>query len=287
MERWVVESISEYINIYNGNGDLECYRFKKKEMYNELVDFLTKGMDNDITTLGDYYRFFLANVYIYVKELKNVELGFNLAKEVADRGNDKAQVLVAKMLEEGKGVKKNEEESFKYYKLAAAKDNMDAIAKVKSHYSYGISDEDQKEYQYWLEKSAELGDYNDLHTIILNYKFQENYEKVYELCVSLINKVTLNEKYYNYSPAFKGALIMLSEMYIKGLGTEKNTLKGLNILETLAKDDGSACEMLGFMYLDGDGVDKDYDKAIEYLKKAAKDYCYTAQNKLEELGIEY
>ncbi len=288
MERYVVDNLLEYIDIYNGDGDLECYRFKKKEMYNELVEYLTNGMKDDETSLGDYYRFFLANVYLYVKELKNLELGFKLAKEVADRDNTIAQVLVGNLYEEGIGVKKNMDEAYKYYKLAADKCNSDAIDKMKLKYMYSCEEADQKEYNYWLQKSAEAGDLNDLNTIILGYKFNNEYDKVYKLCLELINKCVRTQKYYNYSIAFKSALRILGELYIKGLGVEKNVSKGLNILENLANsNDTTAISMLGFMYIDGDGLDKDFDKGVKYLKIAAKEYDYTAQNKLEELGIKY
>lgn len=288
MERYVVDNLLEYIDIYNGDGDLECYRLKKKEMYNELVEYLTNGMKDDETSLGDYYRFFLANVYLYVKELKNLELGFKLAKEVADRDNTIAQVLVGNLYEDGKGVKKNMDEAYKYYKLAADKGSSDAIDKMKLKYMYSCEEADQKEYNYWLQKSAEAGDLNDLNTIILGYKFNNEYDKVYKLCLELINKCARTQKYYNYSIAFKSSLRILGELYIKGLGVEKNVSKGLNILENLANsNDTTAISMLGFMYIDGDGLDKDFDKGVKYLKIAAKEYDYTAQNKLEELGIKY
>ena len=288
MERWIVETICEFEDIYNSASDLECYRFKKKESYNELVKYLEKGMENDTTSLGDYYRFFLANVYLYVKELKNLALGFNLAKEVADRGNLKAQLLVGNLYEEGKGVKKNLTEAYKYYRLAAEKDDRDAVHKMKLKYLYYENDEEEKEFRYWVKKSASLGDLNDLNSIIVNYKMEENYEKVYELCIDLINKAALNKDYYNYNLGFRGTLQILAELYIKGLGIEKNIEKGLNILEMLANsNDTTAQETLGFMYLDGDGVDKDSEKGIYWLKIAAKDYGYDARARLEELGIEY
>ena len=180
------------------------------------------------------------------------------------------------------------DEAYKYYKLAADKGSSDAIDKMKLKYMYSCEEADQKEYNYWLQKSAEAGDLNDLNTIILGYKFNNEYDKVYKLCLELINKCARTQKYYNYSIAFKSALRILGELYIKGLGVEKNVSKGLNILENLANsNDTTAISMLGFMYIDGDGLDKDFDKGVKYLKIAAKEYDYTAQNKLEELGIKY
>jgi TPR repeat protein len=63
----------------------------------------------------------------------------------------------------------------------------------------------------------------------------------------------------------------LSYLYFNGIGTEKNSNKGLLWLQKAAKSgDGRACLDLGMMYLSGKNVKQDFKKALKWLKLASK-----------------
>ena len=67
------------------------------------------------------------------------------------------------------------------------------------------------------------------------------------------------------------ALIQLGECYLKGLGTEQDVEKGLELVKKGAEDENDfAMFLYGECLERGIGIDVDFDQAVELYKKAAE-----------------
>lgn len=97
-----------------------------------------------------------------------------------------------------------------------------------------------------------------------------NYKNAYDL-------YTLAQQRGNFY-----ANALLSELYFKGRGAQKNQEKGLDLLKDVDNVDPIAAYKLSFYYL----TKKDYSEVIELLEFAARNNVKEAQQKLSEIYAE-
>jgi len=91
---------------------------------------------------------------------------------LAEEGNAKAQAIVGKMYQDGRGVEQNPEEADKWYRRAAEQGLMKAQIRLGINYFFGDAvKKDHVEAFKWFLKSAEQGD------ILSQYYVAKMYEK--------------------------------------------------------------------------------------------------------------
>jgi uncharacterized protein len=77
------------------------------------------------------------------------------------------------------------------------------------------------------------------------------------------------------------AQLMLSYMYIEGLGVSINYIEAMNWLQKAAQQqDADAQLAIGLLYLNGLGVETDVKQAIDWMQKAAKQHNAMAEYNL-------
>jgi len=223
-------------------------------------------------------------------ESGNYEDSFKILKELADKGDVRAQRNLAIFYYNGKGVKQDFSEALKWFNKAdnteylivkEKADKGNVVAQYELYFFYkdgkGVK-QDNVEAIKWLEKSVE-GGYLKAKELLGEVYFEgkivkQNYEKAFKIFEDIANRY-IGEKYIISNSRSK-----IGEMYQKGLGVKQDYIKAVYWYE---KSDISieSSQNLGDMYYYGTGVKQDYKKAIETYKKV--DSCHNYYN----LGIMY
>lgn len=243
-----------------------------------------KGVDQDInkaiklyeevaTTKNDFtqkaqYALALCYEKGKVSEVANqLQLAFHWLKKAADTGHTEAQFKVAKCYENGKGVDKNLNESFKYNKILADQGKAGAQLKVGIFYDEGTGVAENKKMaaEYYL-KSA-----NQKNLTAQCYRawcceeglgVAQNFEEAFKWYEAAVNNNQQSK--WNWKDFEEGI--------------DRSILE-----QALAR----AKYKMGFFYKRGLIVAKDTEKAIQYLEMAVKEGQSDAQNELAaccELG---
>ena len=134
----------------------------------------------------------------------------------------------------------------------------------KAIYWYGKAAEHKSEYRGWV-----------LYRLARCYKDSRgknrDYKKAYEMLRALAeidcSKITL----YEEAEFTADAAVSLAYCYYKGIGTDQNVEKAIDIWKEYAeKSDETACHNLGVEYLSGKYLKRDYEKAFYWTKKAVE-----------------
>lgn len=174
----------------------------------------------------------------------------------------------------GIGVKKSNEEAFKYFKISAEKGCEKAIIKIASWYKHGVYVKaNPYEAINWYKKSAEKFNSEALASIV----------EIYEKGIGIEA---------DYKRAFEGAKLLreasvvdgnlkLAYYYLEGIGTKINIPKAEKIIEeTMELDDGKTLNFLG--ELAECGIYKNGEtKAITYYLQAIESGCIEAKYNIE------
>ena len=130
--------------------------------------------------------------------------------KVAEHGDTFAQLYLAEIYHDGKGVEKNFEEYLKWYKMVAEDGDSEAIYHLGYMYYYGDEvEQNYNEAYYWFNKD----DFRYLpHYICADMYFYV--DKDYKTAFRLY-KASLEQDWYEEA-AYK-----IGEMYFYGLGVEK------------------------------------------------------------------
>ncbi|MDO4857553.1 MAG: hypothetical protein Q4A17_06390 [Thermoguttaceae bacterium] len=181
---------------------------------------------------------------------------FTEIKKLAEAGDAEMQFELSRCYSRGTGVEENEAESNKWLLKSAENDFPKACAKLGFH---SFLDQNYSDAKKWLLKAIELG----------------------APVVALLGAVYENED--NYTEAVKwyqkgvdkddeAAQCELGRCYLLGIGVEKNTAKGLDLLKKSASQEYKhAYALLGLTYEMGRDIEKDLKKAIEYYELASKE----------------
>lgn len=239
---------------------------------------------------------------------KDYANAYNWYKLAAEHGLDAAQWRLSDMLAQGLGTEKNVEQAIMWREKAANQGNvlyqfmmgaMYSLGGMSDYSSYFYPDafhykveipKDNEKANYWLrlfstqpltrctqegitleEEIHDNGFYQDVITSLVESLFAEN--------------KTEKAIYWLQRDGEKGAadaLCRLGELYLEGIGIEKNYTKAKELLEKAEANEDEhkvysytylnnrVKANLGVIYRDGLGVDKDIDKAKAYLTSAAE-----------------
>ena len=105
-------------------------------------------------------------------------------RRAAEQGNDLAQVNLAVMIAQGRGVPKNDAEAVKWYRLAAEQGNAKAQSNIgaMTEYGRGVPKNDAesvKWYQRAAQQGEEIGQYNLAMMLIKGRGVPQSDEKAY------------------------------------------------------------------------------------------------------------
>jgi TPR repeat protein len=203
-----------------------------------------------------------------------------LYKFAADQGNAEAQVSLALMYENGRGVEMNDKEAARLYKLAADQGNATAQANLGVYFRDGrggLRTSDQEAARLFNLASNQGNQFGQIN-LGLFYEFgragllknDEEAARLYKLAADKGNGL---------------ARVNLALMYELGRGVEKDDEKAARLYKLAAdKGNGLAQANLGLMYENGRGVSKNDQEAARLYKLAAEQGNATAQ---ANLGLMY
>ncbi len=163
------------------------------------------------------------------------------------------------------GVKKDEEKAFKYYSMAADKDDIIALNNLGSLYYSGIGTEKNiPEATRLFEKATQLGNYESGVNLAFIYLTQSATldASMRSTIVRLFNQAAEADNIT--------AQYMMGMIYYNGFGIAKNDVKAFNYIKQAARDYDEAQYKLAQMYINAEGTTRNYKKGIENFSKAAK-----------------
>ena len=177
----------------------------------------------------------------------------------------------------GRGVEKNDQKAFEYFKISAEFGVTNAQCALGYRYENGQGTKKDLDSAFvWYKIAAGLG--SDLGQTNLGYMYLNGYgtEKNYDQALYWFRKATEQ----NYARA----QCNLGYMYYKGYGVDKDLIQA-NFWYKKAADQGNAQAQynLGLNYEYGEGVEKNTNEAILWYQKAADNNFEGAKNALARL----
>lgn len=310
--QWMMISDEDWCkeNAEKGNAIAEFgMGFRNDDALNEAYDKIPWEMNSDEAVEGrnkDY-----ANAY-------------NWYKLAAEHGLDAAQWRLSDMLAQGLGTEKNVEQAIMWREKAANQGNVLYQFMMGAMYSLGgMSDyssyfyPDAFHYKVEIPKDNEKANYwlRLFSTQPLTRVTQEGIsleEQIYDngfyqdVITSLVESLIAENKmqkaiYWLQRDCEKGAadaLCRLGELYMDGIGIEKNYTKARELLEKAEAHEGDqkvyfynnlksrVKANLGIIYRDGLGVEKDSNKAKSYLTSSAENGDHKGRYELALLYLQ-
>lgn len=290
----------------------ETFKSINNEHLNEMI--ILKGNElinankntKSILSIAHYYSkidsvFLYANMLLFSNDDNDKEKGVSYLKKGIELGDCKSMLRYGLMLQEGKEIPMNKEESLKYIKMAADKQNVAAIGYYGRFLYNGLGKikPNQEEGVKYLKLAADKNDPESmtLYGLILragkvvpmNKKEAVKYFKMAVNC-------NYPKGYYFYGIAlFQGdgipknikeaikiwkkgielndsdCAIAYSEILLEGNGIQQNKKDGLQIQKKFAdKCDKIASFRYAEHLLNGDGIQKDNNGAIKYFTISAE-----------------
>jgi uncharacterized protein len=252
----------------------------------------------------------------------NDEMGFVWTHKSAELYYAPAQYALGKIYEEGGlGQARNAEQAVLWIRRAATRGHCDAQFTLGNYYhqGFGVKAEIQKALEWYL-RAADQGSIQSQLLIARNFDAWSGYLPDDKVALDYLRKMAkqgdsesqLNLGVYyrdrdsgkqNLDEAVKwlelsggqgniAANKLLAHHYLKGLGTEKDERKAVQLYISMANAEDSECqEMLGCLYAGEDAVEMDLQKSAEWYVRAAKNGRVQSQIKCifiygKGLGVE-
>jgi len=249
---------------------------------------------------------------------ENYEDAFNCFMKFAEKGNEKAQCIVAIYYEGGFGVRKDEKAAYDWYLKSANNGNSEAQFSIGMYYNDGIYVQNSaREADLWLEKAANNGHKTAQYFMGMKYQYSTEQDDISRAIMFFTSACNNGEA---------DACMELGEMYELGpLTPEKNyPLKALDCYLKAAKlgnpthqyklakmyypsiwedipDNPVQCAkwmlkaaqqghsdaqlQMGILYASGVGVNKDLDSAKYWLRRALEQGNSEASKALSTYGL--
>ena len=154
---------------------------------------------------------------LHAAQSGNYEKALPLLNNAAKQKNSMANVVLGLMYKNGKGVKQNPKEAYKYFLKAAQLNDADGQFNLANMYEFGLGiDKDEKEAKNWYQQSATQGYADAQLRLGLIYKYGQGIEQNYKLA-----------KKWFLAAALQGdpdAQFMLGLAFLNGQGVEKDQI---------------------------------------------------------------
>lgn len=203
---------------------------------------------------------------------------FDVLIEKAERGDASAQFQVGLMYLTGKGIARNDNSAFKWFKTAAEQGNCYAQSNLGYCYRYGLGvTANYGEALKWYRTAANSGSDRAFLNVGLCMLNGIGTKKNISEAVAWLKKA-----------AEKGnadAQYMLGSIYQKGDGVDKDTREAIKWYRKAAdQGNDNAQYNLGCIYYKGDGVEQDRDEGMRLFESAAANGNEYAQRVLSDLN---
>lgn len=258
--------------------------FGCKENHKEAYKWLKKALlgDSDsqnwLSELGSYLfahagAYDLGRMYEKEGDAENALRYYNKAATFEDRAQYKLGTLYA----QGKMVKKDDKEAFKWFHDAAKNGHIEAQVEVALRYKDGKGvAQDLNQAAEWFQKAADKDNTSAQFYLGALYDVGEGVEQNDVQAVHWYTKAADNNH--------PTAMALLGTYYLIGRGCLQDTNKGFSLLKKAAdKGEVMAYTNLGYCYDEGLGTPVNYAQAFTWYKKAAELGEATAQANLGEL----
>lgn len=221
-------------------------------------------------------QFMLGNFCLLNEDWKEAIRWYRMA---ALQGYGAAQLALAAIYENGKGVPKNPKEAFGWYLKAAEQGLEMAQHNLAVCYATGAGTEkDDKLAAYWYLKAAEQGLVNSQREIADRYEFGEGVEQDWQQAVKWYQKAA--------EQGDEIAQCRLGTCYALGNGVEQDWQQAASWYSEAAKQGVSQAQAkLAGCFSDGKGVEQDWEKAVYWFREAARQECAPAEYMLGVLSL--
>lgn len=258
-----------------GDALSECYyglllfkgkycEMNRKAGVRHLRNAANNGFDIAILKMAHLYELGADDAGVKQSDIQSVK-NYKIA---ARKGNEKAQLKLAKIYKEGLlGVKKDAKESFKWYLILAESGNSGVSFNVAYSYANGIGvEKNYKEAVKWYNVAVSNGSAAAMNNLAICYNYGYGVEKDLEKAFSLY-----------FKSANSGDMVAannLSNCYHNGIGTQENPNEALIWKEKVANSNNAEAQFtLAEWYFNGYGTDKNLEKALCWFVKSECDDC--------------
>lgn len=227
--------------------------------------------------------------------VENLQQAKMIFQNLAEKGDQYAQLKLAYMFDKGFGSERNESEAYRWYMASAQQGNPIAQYQLGQMYQLGYAGQpDVQQAIDWYQKAAAVLPQANVaigfleETVADNYKLAlQAYQKAaeqgdlfgqYNLALMYEygkgTEVNYEKARHYYNEAIKQglpqAMAQLAGLDFYGLGAERDTDKAIELYTKAAeKGNDAALYQLGLLSETGVGLDLDYEQAHKYYKGAA------------------
>jgi hypothetical protein len=195
-------------------------------------------------------------------------------------GDAESQVWMGKLFQHGLGVKRDDSEALRWYRLASNQGNPEGEVSLGILYRDGLGTaKNDREAVRWFTRAAREGDPVGEVGAGLMYHLGRGVEKDDGEALRLFKKAAGQGDY-------DGA-IDLGQMYLNGFGVMKDEAEAVRWFlkaEQIRELEPALNRLLGKLYLGGSGVRRDDAEALKRIKKAVAHGDTGAEN---DLGVLY
>jgi len=202
---------------------------------------------------------------------KDYATAFRIAKELGERGNVKAQVMLGMLFSQGKGAKKDFAKSMTWYRKAAESGDSTAQGILGTIYEEGADvKQDNIEAAKWFLRSAEQGNAMSQYNLALRYSQGRGVERNIDESVKWLNKAVDQD--------LPRAQTTLGILYATGDVVQQNDRRAVELFRSAAAQGNAQAQYnLGLLYFHGRGVALSYAEAVNWYRKSAEQGYALAQ----------
>ena len=248
----------------------------KNDKEGELNDQTQTSDSEQNSKISDFFSFLNIPFFRSQDALKQQELSPNKNEpqesyeqrliKMAESGDVDACLTLGYLYLFGEnGIKKDEKQAFKYYSIAAEKNDIIALNNLGSLYYSGIGTKKNiTEATKLFEKATQLGNYESGVNLAFIYLTQNSTLDASQrsTIVRLFNQAAEADNII--------AQYMMGMVYYNGFGITKNDIKAFNYMQQAAREYDEAQYKLAQMYINAYGTTRNYKKGIDNLIKSAK-----------------
>ena len=246
------------------------------EKTKKVVGVITSGYSNmvDVVKVSQLEKLRRASIGLDCLKLtlrECIELEIQNLTEKAKEGDRRAKYQVGVMYRDGKGVKEDKKEAFKWMLEAAEQEYVFAQYSVGNMYynGEGVAQDKEKAFEWYLEAAEQeyvLAQYSVGNMYYNGEGVAQDKEKAFEWYLEVAKKGLVEAQHY------------LSIMYEKGEGVAQDKEKTFEWeLEAANQRFDLAQFQVGFMYYFGEGVKENKEEALKWFLEAAKQDHVVAQ----------
>ncbi|UTY59997.1 TonB family protein [Massilia sp. erpn] len=203
------------------------------------------------------------------------------ARSVAEQGGAAAQLLLARLLEQGRGVAPNPDDALRWYRQAAQSGSAEAQLWLGNCYFNGVLlPKDKVEALRWYQAAADDGNAQAQNALGLMYQRGDGVPKDFDEAARMYLLAALQ--------GYDVAQNNLGYMYWRGQGLEQNPAIAVDWYRKAATQGNAwAQQNLSVAYERGLGVAADRKQARHWLERAAAQGFTRAQVRLGDMLMEY